>query len=308
MKLHWGHYCIFIGAIILLVVEIFIAFNPSLDTSFMPIWIGNQPLYRTHNYFEMAGFFMIGLGIAKTLQTKTTPKKTKFLQIFGKLFAWFIFLGFVIYSLAKAIEMSTSIIFTSFGVILLVIPLPLGYYMYKFYHCVIRKKTVLTGLTIKKADLEDVRTLIVRVSPKNLKEFYGDDCEYCDGKPISLGKNGKKAYAILQISTDRDIGNNIKADYWVRQKLNVKEGDIIEIRNSIWARYGLFWRTMIFNHPDLNQRWENFGIFLAVLALIFDIFLRLIDLQLQLEFLIAYWILVLLISGLGLPHLLLPHK
>lgn len=65
---------------------------------------------------------------------------------------------------------------------------------------------------------------------------------------------------------------------------------------------------MVFNHPDIEQRWENFGIFLAIAALLFDIFLRLVDLQLQLEFLIAYLILVPLIIGLLLPNLLLPHR
>ena len=160
---------------------------------------------------------------------------------------------------------------------------------------------------IEKADIEDVRTLIVRISERRINELYGKDSKYCNGKPVVLEKNGKKVYAVLQVS-DNVEDNGIKADYWMRQKLNAKVNDRIRIRISKWARLSLFWKTRVLNHPDLNQRWENFGILLAVIVLFGDIFLRLAETHLQLELLIIIFSLILLIGGIALPNLLLPHE
>ena len=99
----------------------------------MPIKIGNQPLYRTHNYVEMAGFFVFGLGFSKVLQTKTTPKKTKILQNMGKTFPFLLLVGIVIFAYYKSIELSSPIEVSFLAVVLLIFPLPLSYYLYKIY-------------------------------------------------------------------------------------------------------------------------------------------------------------------------------
>lgn len=132
MKLNWGFYCIVL-AFILFIIQAYIYSVPSLDTSFMPIRIGNQPLYRTHNYVEMAGFFVFGLGLSKILRTTTTPKVTKFLQIFGKIFALLLLLAMVAYAYLKSVELSSPFGDSFLAVILLIFPLPLGYYLYKIY-------------------------------------------------------------------------------------------------------------------------------------------------------------------------------
>lgn len=123
MKLHWGYYCIFL-AIILCFIQTYIALNPTLDRSFTPIKIYNQPLYLTHNYVEMSGFFLFGIGFSKSL-----PKNTKFNYIIQAI----MWLTLALYSVYKAVELSTSVLFTFLGALLVAFPLPLGFYLYKFY-------------------------------------------------------------------------------------------------------------------------------------------------------------------------------
>lgn len=139
MKLNWGFYLIVLS-FVLFIIQAYIFFVPSLDTSFMPIRIGNQPLYRTHNYVEMAGFFVFGLGFAKFLQIETTPKKTKILENMGKTFPVLLLLVMIGYAYVKSIELSSPFEVSFFAVILLIFPLPLGYYIYKIYYKIRREK------------------------------------------------------------------------------------------------------------------------------------------------------------------------
>lgn len=124
MKLHLGHYCILIG-VVLFIFQVHIAFNPTLDWAFTPIKVYGVPLYLAHNYVEMVMLFFIGIGFSKSFQRDT------------KIIEGTIWLVFVLWAVLKAIEFSTSILFTFLGVLLLGFPLLLGFYSYRFY---LRKK------------------------------------------------------------------------------------------------------------------------------------------------------------------------
>lgn len=123
------------------IIQAYIFFVPSLDTSFMPIRLGNQPLYRTHNYVEMLGFFVLGLGVAKFLKTKTTSKWTEFLNLFGKFSFIFLIVALIAYAIFKSVMLSSSLVESFFAELLLIFPLPLGYGIYKIYTKIRREES-----------------------------------------------------------------------------------------------------------------------------------------------------------------------
>lgn len=127
MKFHWGHYCILIAVVLIFLVW-YIGFNPMLDRAFTPIKVYDNPLYMTHNYVEMITLFLFGIGISKSFQ-----RGTKVIQAVMWLFL-------VLYSLVKAIELSTPVLVSFVGALLVYLPLPFGFYLYKFYHKRIRKQ------------------------------------------------------------------------------------------------------------------------------------------------------------------------
>ena len=165
-------------------------------------------------------------------------------------------------------------------------------------------------LKVKISDLEDIRTLVVRMSEENLAKIYDDISEYRDGKPIRLEKDGKKVYAIAQdaLRSREKLGNNIRLDGWMRRRLNTKVGEEVNIKTSRLAPFILFWKTMVLRHPDLNQRWENFGIFLAIAVFIFDVFMRMIELHIYPEILVLLAISTAFLFLTLPPIILVPRK
>jgi hypothetical protein len=134
-------------------------------------------------------------------------------------------------------------------------------------------------LKVDKADKNDVRTLIVRASNENVEKITKK--EYCDGVPVLIEnrKKKKKTYAILR--SDGFTDDSIKMDDWIRRKLGVNTGEEVNVspaRHTRIAQLKLFWK-MVFKHPDLNQRWSNFGIFLAISAFLTDLLFTFYELR-----------------------------
>jgi len=138
MKFHWGHYCIF-TAIVLTFLQTYIALNPLLDKAFTPIQVYNRPVYLTHNYVEMVGFFLYGIGFSKSLQ-----RYTKYIEAT-------MWLTLFLYPLYNAIRLSSSLLIALLGIsssLLLAWPLPFGFYLYKFYHKRIPKQCISLSRTV----------------------------------------------------------------------------------------------------------------------------------------------------------------
>jgi hypothetical protein len=162
----------------------------------------------------------------------------------------------------------------------------------------------------EKSDLEDVRTLIVRVSRNTLEKFYDNVSEYRDGTPVLIENRDRKARVIAQgpLKAIDERGEAIRMDEWVRNRLNVKVGDKVTVKKTIFTPFILFWNTMVFRHPNISQRWENFGIFLAIATLILDVFLRMVELSFSLEALSFIAIVVVLAFVFLPPMILVPRR
>lgn len=114
MKLHWGHYC-FILAAMLCLIQYYIALMPHLDAA---ISIG---FFRAHHILEILGFFFLGLGISKS--TKNT--------ILSQVIIWATFFGeFVINITYIANFWSLDLTGLTF---LLNLPMFVSFYSYKIY-------------------------------------------------------------------------------------------------------------------------------------------------------------------------------
>jgi len=127
VKLHWGHYCLLVGTV-LAIIQVLIAFNPPLDWTFTPIKVFNRPLYLTHNYVEMVGLFLFGIGLAKTFQ-----KHSRYVEV-----GIWLYLG--LYAIGKALESNAHLLYVFLAVLLLGFPFPLGFYLYKFYRWQLSEK------------------------------------------------------------------------------------------------------------------------------------------------------------------------
>ena len=174
----------------------------------------------------------------------------------------------------------------------------------------VSEKPKILRLKVEYSDVEDVRSLIVRISGNNLAKFYDDPSEYRDGTPVLIEKNDKKTRAIVQgpLRAGEGLRECIRMDEWIRRRLYVNVGDKVTIKKTFFTPFILFWNTMVFCHPNISQRWENFGIFLTIIALIFDIFLRIAELNLRIEILSFVVIVTVLAFVLLPPTILVPRK
>ena len=169
-------------------------------------------------------------------------------------------------------------------------------------------------LKVKAAHREDIRSLVVRVSAVNVAKI-NNYANYSDGMPVLIERKntGKKTYAIIhgELSPNEELSEYILMDDWTRKKLCVEINDeviIKRVRPLFVAQFSLFWGTMVFNHPDLTQRGGNFGLFLAIGALLVDFCSRIASLDLPVFWRAMSMIGLLLILAIVPPLLLVPKK
>jgi hypothetical protein len=164
-------------------------------------------------------------------------------------------------------------------------------------------------LIVVPSEKEDIRSLIVRVSEENLIKIYGNDLsKYRDGTPVLIEKDTKKVIAIIRspLKITEKLENRIQMDEWIRRRLDAKIDEEVTVRKTRFGGFQLFWNTMVLRHPDISQRWENFGILFAIITLCFDIFIG----TLQWDFCVKLVIAVIMILAVVFlpPLILVPHE